>query len=439
MNKTTPLTLRDVVSRIARRWRWLLPGMRVKRFLALLVLGTIMLLAGFVQFTWLGPLSGLWSWLVGQISQTAAPGQERWIPGLILALFGLLVMMASVVLLNRSILLMLGARPGEVFDRIVDKRNMQGSPRIVAIGGGTGLSNLLSGLKPYSDKLCAIVAVTDDGGSSGKLRRELGMPAPGDLTDCYAALSDSPILAKLLTHRFSRGEGIEGHTFGNLLLATLAEERGFAAGAGVMHEILNLRGQVIPATAETATLVAETEDGQMVRGEVALRERSGNTKIKKLRLDPTHPPAMPTALAAIMEADLIVVGPGSLYTSLIPPLLVPQLAKAVRESPAPFIYVLNVMTEHGETDNMDGLDHVRALSEHLGRTPNALLVNSTPISETTLRQYKLEQAEPIQVNNIMLEAWGVKVQAADLTSAGSGQHDPQKLASALMAWLRKSG
>jgi uncharacterized cofD-like protein len=267
------------------------------------------------------------------------------------------------------------------------------------------------------------------------LREMLGMPAPGDLTDCYAALSDSPILANLLTHRFERGAGLEGHTFGNLLLATLSEERGFAQATLAVNEILNVRGSVVPATSQPVVLLSELSDGRVVRGESALRLEKREQRVVRARLEPANPPAMQAALEAIGDAELIVIGPGSLFTSVIPPLLVPEVAAAIRMSAARVAYVANIMTEAGETDGMDALEHVRVLETHLGRKPDVIVVNDSRIPNETLERYRLEFAEVVEVNRTAIERAGVEVYPASLAVDGSAQHDPRVLALTLVRLL----
>lgn len=427
------LDRRTKLGRALERWRWLVPGMGVKRYAALIAFGLAALMVGFFHFARVGP----WRDFFGEVVEgvgTIIPGRwPAWTTGALMLVVGVGVVWTGIVGLNRSILRAIGAQPLETLDTIYSRRHLSRGLRIVAIGGGTGLSNLLSGLKRYSLNLTALVAVTDDGGSSGRLRQALGMPAPGDLTDCYAALSESPLLARLLTHRFARGEGLEGHSFGNLLLATLSEERGdFAEATLAVNTILQVRGQVIPATSAAAVLVAELEDGTRVIGESALRERPSRSRITRLKLDPPALPAMPQAIQAIRDAELIVVGPGSLYSSVIPPLLVPEVGAAIRASSARFVYVVNIMTEAGETDEMSALDHVRALQVHLGRAPDVVLVNTAPISDETLERYRAEGAQPALVDQFAFRTAGIQLHGEILTRQGGGQHDPDALSAALV-------
>ncbi len=420
--------------RFMGKWRWLVPGIHVKRFVALIAVSTLILFFGFLQIARLIGLESGWLTLLGQVNRDL--NLHPWLLAGGLTLGGGMLMWLAVIGLSRSLLSAHGAQPRTTLERVFARRALKRGPRIVAIGGGTGLSNLLSGLKRFSANLTAIVAVTDDGGSSGRLRRMLNMPAPGDLTDCYAALSDSPVLSNLLTHRFDRGDELKGHTFGNLLLATLSEERGdFAEASLLVNEILNVRGRVIPATSGTCTLVSELEDGAFVSGESLLRKRNNTARIARVRLDPEEPPAMPEAVEAIQSAELIVMGPGSLYTSVIPPLLVPEVRTAVRQSRANLVYIANMFTEAGETDGLTVLEHIQALSKHLGRRPDVVLVNVAPYSEETLIAYQNENAEPSILNERRLASYNIRVIRTKLARNGRGQHDPDLLARTLVRLL----
>jgi uncharacterized cofD-like protein len=418
-------------------WRWLVPGLRVKRYLALVLFGLLILMGGFVAWTRVGEQRNFFINFTArliEVSEMLHLGRWGW--AVILMVLGILLGWLGVIGLNRSLLRSLGSSPSETLDRIFRTRALGQGPKIVAIGGGTGLSNLLSGLKRYSSNITAIVAVTDDGGSSGRLRKSLDMPAPGDLIDCYAALSDSPDLAKLLLHRFKRGEELQGHTFGNLMLATLSEERGdFGNAIMALNNILNVRGKVLPATASAATLMTELEDGTVIAGESTLREQAAGRRIKQLRLEPSQPTAMPGAVENILNAEMIVVGPGSLYTSVIPPLLVPDLARAIKQSKATIVYVANIMTEHGETDGLSVFEHCQAVGTHLGRKPDVVLVNDASISRSTLEKYLAERAVQVKLDLALARQAGIGVHQARLTQNGEGQHQPRALSAALIRVL----
>jgi uncharacterized cofD-like protein len=412
---------------------WLAPGMEVKRWLALFMVCTLIGAVGFLHFTWTGPLHFVATRWILYLNALTEPGVvPLHVTGMAVMGLALIGAFFSIVMLNRSILRGTGTVPGTAMDLIYERRNLSRGTRIVAVGGGTGLSNLLSGLRLYTAHTTAIVTVSDDGGSSGRLRESLDMIAPGDLTDCYAALSDSPVMARLLLHRFSRGDGIEGHTFGNLMLATLSEEQGGLASAMQdIHEVLRIRGQVFPATTAPATLVAHLSDGRTVRGESKFAASVGSARIQKVTLDPPNLPALPPVLDAIRDAEQIVLGPGSLFTSIIPALLVPGIAHAVRHSAAPLIYVASLMTEPGETDGLSLEDHIRAVTQHLGRTPDCVLVNNASLPPEVVERYAAAGAHLLDLNGASSDLMACAV-VLPLLQPGQARHDPAALAQALL-------
>lgn len=383
--------------------------MRVKRYALLAALGVFLFGLGLKELLppWgLGP----WAWA--------------------LLLLGLALLVGGVRAMNRSMLSAI-AVPEEVPERVYVRRRLEAGPRVVAFGGGTGLSRVLKGLKEHTANATAIVAVTDDGGSTGRLRLTFGLPAVGDLVDCLAALSDHPALPRLLAHRFDRGE-LKGHTFGNLFLVTLDQVAGdFAEAVREANAILNLRGQVLPATPEAVHLFARLQDGREVVGEVALREAGG--RVREVALLPEPKEVMPEALQAIRRADLILLGPGSLYTSVIPSFLPSPLRKALQEAKAPLAYAVNLMTEPGETDGYTAYDHYKAVSYHLGRRPEVVLVHTAPIPEEVLRRYAEEGRYPVAFDPRPFQADGVGVVTGDFREEGLlAQHDPRKLVEALL-------
>ncbi|WP_425148084.1 gluconeogenesis factor YvcK family protein [Deinococcus sp.] len=428
-------------ARWRRQIRWLTPGLGVKRWFSLFALCSLLGAFGFLHLTWTGPLHS-WAthWILYLNALTDPQVMPLWMVGGLVMLLALAGAVTSMVMLNRSVLRATGNDPNTALDLMHSTRTLARGPRVVAVGGGTGLSKLLSGMKAHSGNLTALVTVADDGGSSGRLRESLDMIAPGDLTDCYAALSDSPVLARLLLHRFGRGEGLAGHTFGNLLLATLSEEQGGLAGAmQEIHEVLNVRGQVFPATTRPATLVAELSDGRSVRGESQLAAQKGEAQIVRVRLDPPELPALDELLGAIRQADMIVLGPGSLYTSILPALLVPDIAQAVRQSPAPLVYVAPIMTEPGETDGMTLRDHDAAILLHLGRAPDVLLLNSVPVPIEVRDRYALEHALVLGSRNMTLALRRRVIYAPLLERGLVAHHDPQATARALLSLKKQWG
>jgi uncharacterized cofD-like protein len=314
-------------------------------------------------------------------------------------------------------------------------------PRIAAIGGGTGLSNLLRGLKNYSSNLSAIVNVTDDGGSSGRLRENLAMLPPGDIRNCLLALANTePLLEKVFQHRFSSGDGLEGHSMGNLFLAALTEEFGFEEALAVASRVLAVKGEVMPVTLENVNLTAYFADGSVVRGESRIPRHKG--KIEKLTLEPDTPMIFPAAEQAIREADIVVVGPGSLYTSVLANLIIPGVAQALRETKARKIYIGNVMTQPGETDGYTAADHVQAIYNHVaGHIFDVVIINNNlQIPPGLATQYAVEGACPVLPDKERLAGMGVEVLETNLLDVdGQVLHNRDKLARLIVSQAIQSG
>ena len=314
-------------------------------------------------------------------------------------------------------------------------------PKIAAIGGGTGLSTMLRGLKRYTRNLTAIVTVADDGGGSGMLRQDLGMPPPGDIRHCMQALANvEPVMEDLLAYRFPTGSGsLTGQCFGNLLLAALNGISGsFDQAVASMSEVLAITGRVLPVTNDDVQLEATFENGTQVVGESKICEfkKAQDCRISKVRLIPEGPPALPETLKAIAEADLILLGPGSLYTSVIPNLLVDGVAEAIRNSDALKIYICNIMTQDGETEGYTVSDHVHALLTH-GGGPGLVdicLANSAQVRPGLVERYKVEDAAPIAIDRDRVEALGVELVERPLASETSdyARHSITRLAAAVM-------
>jgi uncharacterized cofD-like protein len=309
----------------------------------------------------------------------------------------------------------------------------------VAIGGGTGLSALLRGLKHYvgSDRLrqlTGVVTVTDDGGSSGRLRKEFGVLPPGDIRNCIVALAnDEDVLARLFQYRFPNGGGLLGHSFGNLFLTALTGITGdFHQAILTAESVLSVRGKIFPATVNDVRLRARGVSGRVYEGESEVG-LSGE-KLSAVEIDPHAPPAFPPAVAAMENADLILLGPGSLYTSILPNLLIPGIRQAVMKSKARAVLLLNLMTQPGETDGMTGVDHLEALLRYTGPgVIDAVLVNSTEIPESLLSHYAETGSEPVKCDREALEALGVEIVEADLLAEGDFiRHDSAKLAQAVL-------
>ena len=318
-------------------------------------------------------------------------------------------------------------------------------PKVVAIGGGTGLSTMLRGLKLHTRRLTAIVTVADDGGGSGVLREDLGMPPPGDIRHCMEALANAePVMSQLLSYRFPDGSGrLTGQSFGNLILAALnGIYPSFDEAVARMSEVLAITGRVLPVTNENVQLEATFENGTSVVGESKIFhfKKEQDCRIRSVRLLPERPPALPAALEAIAEAELILLGPGSLYTSVIPNLLVEGISEAVCRSKAVKMYICNIMTQDGETEGMTASDHVAALLQHSGPgLVDLCLCNSAPVRPGLVERYREEDAAPIVVDREAIEALGVEVVTRPVASETSdyARHSVQRLASAVMDIYRQ--
>lgn len=316
-------------------------------------------------------------------------------------------------------------------------------PAIVAIGGGTGLSNMLRGLKCHTGKLTAIVTMADDGGGSGTLRNELGMPPPGDVRNCLQALANTePTMEQLLAYRFKDG-CLAGQSLGNLFLAALNDISGSFYGAvRKLSEVLAITGKVLPVTAEDVHLMASFDDGTHVIGEskIMSHKKQGDRRISRVALMPENPPALSDSLVAIENADIILIGPGSVYTSIIPNLLTDGIAEAIANSDALKVYVLNVSTEDGETENYTAADHVQAILNHAGcRIFDYCLANSTPMPEEVARRYAEQGAAQTLVDEEELARLGIETILRPMLdcSGGYAHHDSKKLALEIMELYRE--
>ena len=326
-----------------------------------------------------------------------------------------------------------------MYQSFYERRWAQG-PKVVAIGGGTGLSTMLRGLKNYTQNLTAIVTVADDGGGSGMLRQDLGMPPPGDIRHCMEALANAePVMQQLLTYRFPQGSGnLTGQSFGNLILAALNGISGsFDEAVSKMSQVLAITGRVLPVTNADVVLEATFENGTKVQGESKISDfkKAQDCRIESVRLLPEHPQALPQAIEAIGQADLILLGPGSLYTSVIPNLLVDGISEAVCASKAMKIYICNIMTQDGETEGMTASDHVKALLRHSGPCLiDICLCNSAPVRPGLLERYREEDAAPIVVDKEAIEALGVEVVTRPLASEtlDYARHSFSRLSAAVM-------
>lgn len=329
-------------------------------------------------------------------------------------------------------------------------------PRVVALGGGTGLPNVLRGLCPvlcggtdtpadaaHRERLVAIVATSDDGGSSGRLRAEFNVIPPGDIRNCLAALSDNhALIADIFQYRFGSGDGLNGHSIGNLVLTALADVTSdFPLAVEIAARVIGARGTVLPATSELVTLIAEFEDGRVLSGETAIAAAGG--RISRVALIPERPRCVPGACSAILSADVVVAGPGSLFTSILPPLLVPDISAAIRSSKATRMLVANLMTEPGETDDYSVLEHVLTIERHLGdQLFDYVIYNTAAVPDHLAAIYAGRGARPIVTGTFelnALERLGIQPIGVPLVSehpAGKIRHHPERLASAITALAR---
>ncbi|MGO8684285.1 MAG: gluconeogenesis factor YvcK family protein [Thermoleophilia bacterium] len=409
---------------------WLYPGLGIKRWLLIGLAGSVLL---------------VWSVLVavGDIfSRTLLDGlgmdwmhNHLWAAALVVS-EGVVLGLAAVALAVRGIVRFERPTPDTAREIRLYARLARG-PRVVAIGGGTGLAVLLRGLKYQTSNLTAIVTVADDGGSSGRLRQDLGILPPGDIRNCLVALADDEsLMSRLFQYRFASG-GLQGHCFGNLFVAALAEVTGdFERAVAESTSVLKVRGRVLPATLDNVILHAQLQGGAHVIGESTIT--AAEHLPQRVWLTPSAPRPLPEALAAVAQAQLVVLGPGSLYTSILPNLLVDEMSAALRNTPAEVVYVCNVMSQPGETDGYSAADHVAALFRHgLAGMIDIVLVNDTPLSADVEAAYQVAGARPVVVDVDRLEQLGVRVVHASLaTGSDVVRHDPARLSEALLRLAR---
>lgn len=375
MSVKKEIKTRHLWQRISQSLRWLTPGLGVKRWLFFILVGTTLLGIGFGVFVldiYRSTPSDASIWWLSFLSTISLRALARPLRAAIFAGIGIGFLIGGIYGLNQA-LLSPYMRPGKaVVDTLAGHRRRERGPRIVTIGGGHGLSMLLRGLKDYSHNLTAVVTVADDGGSSGRLRQSMGILPPGDIRNCLAALSnDEALMTQLFQYRFANGGAdLDGHSFGNLFISALAELTGSFEGAvAESGRVLSVHGRVLPASLRDVRLVADvippnTTQEIRVRGESKIPEVKG--RIRRVGLEPDNPPAFPAVIKAILAADMIVIGPGSLYTSILPNLLVPDISAAIQATQALKVFVCNVATQPGETDDFSVSDHIQALEDHIG-------------------------------------------------------------------------
>lgn len=425
--------------RVNQWFKWLAPGILIKRWLLISAAGVILTSLGLAIWIKLTPVNRLIQF-TGDILEKIATILPNHVSGPLVIAGGLfLVYLGQTRSLNAITEVLKPEGDEELIDILLAYRRLNRGPKIVVIGGGTGLSTLLRGLKEYSAHITAIVTVADDGGSSGRLRREIGVLPPGDIRNCLAALADEEkLLTELFQYRFKAGDGLTGHSFGNLFLTAMSEVTGDLEQAiAASSQVLAVRGRVLPATLSDVRLWAELTDGRYIEGESSITEAGG--QIAKIGCLPANPPALPAALTAIAEADFIIIGPGSLYTSVIPNLLVPSIAETLAKSKAPRIYVSNIMTQPGETQGYSVADHIRAIDIASGyKLFNAVLVQKKSPSAQALIRYAQENSHPVFLDREDVAKLGRRIVLANIMDedehTGYVRHNPQRLARVLLRW-----
>lgn len=413
--------------------RWLQPGIGLKRWMLLFAFGVLLAALG-LAFSWNYRFIGLLEestfrflyWLTGSYVYMATT-----LSGLLAVMIGVIAMGIATHKIVRAVASALEPDGAQgLMDVIYEHRKLDAGPEVVAIGGGTGLSVLLRGIKEYTNNISAIVTVADDGGSSGRLREDMGIVPPGDIRNCLVALADTePVMERLFQYRFRGESDLAGHSFGNLFIAAMIEATGGDIEKALMeaNKVLRVRGNVIPSTHSPVKLTATLINGKEIVGESKIGH--SECRIAKVGLDPADVTAPNEAIKAIRNAKVILLGPGSLYTSVMPNLLVPGVVEEIRKNPAPKVYICNVMTQPGETEDYTAMDHIRAFEDHVGEGfIDILVVNNGIPSEELLARYAEEKSIQVVVEKEEIEKKGIRVIEADLISHEDlVRHDPKKL------------
>ena len=395
-----------------RRLKWLYPGMKIKRWIITCSIGVVLVGIGSVV------------WIMEKFHGS------RWL-GISVLVLGSLVLVYGIKRMVKSFIkVFLPKREKELVDIMYHHSKLEKGPKIVSIGGGTGLSVLLHGLKEQSSNITAIVTVADDGGSSGRLREQFDMLPPGDIRNCLVALADAePLMRDLFQFRFGNESELKGHSFGNLFITALSKVTGdFDKAIKESSKVLAIRGRVIPSTFDKVQLVAEHQNGQRTKGETKIVEQS--SPIRRVFLDPVDCRASKESFEAIDEADIIILGPGSLYTSVIPNLLVKGISERISRRKVPKVYISNVMTQPGETDNYTAFDHLNTIIDHAGAgTITHCIINTGTVPEEFLKKYEQEGAYPVLADSDRIIEKGYKVIEEDIINTKDYvRHDSKKIA-----------
>ena len=399
-------------------FKWLYPGLGIKRWMLLCVLGL-----GLIVAVALGAVKAIThkSVLLGAFATA-------------LLIFGIFLVYMGIKNMLRIFVrtLLPPHQEDPLVDLVYQKRQIESlsrGPRVVALGGGTGLSALLAGLKFFTNNITAIVTVTDTGGSSGRLRDEMDVLPPGDIRNCLVALADAePLIRDLFQYRFEEGDGLTGHSFGNLFITALSKVTGdFEKAIRASSKVLAIRGRVIPSSLEKVTLVGEFKDGTTAEGETTITGQ--NKPLRRIRLKPADCTATPEALEAIENADLIILGPGSLYTSILPNVLIREIREALLKSEACKVFVINIMTQPGETDGFSAYDHVRVFTEHTDpRLIDACFVNVKEIPQILIHKYREKTADLVKLDLDLIREKGYEVVEGPIAKLDEQvRHDPVEL------------
>lgn len=416
---------------------WLLPGLSFKRWIGIGLAGFFCVLVGLALILNLQPVTAVIESLrsLAQIFPNTISGPIMLIIGVVLFSIGVQKTYATMKYAIQH-----EGRDTDILEALYRHNKLIHGPRIVAIGGGTGLSTLLRGLKQYTSNITAIVTVGDDGGSSGRLRQEHSIIPPGDIRNCIAALADEEqLITELFQYRFKSGSGLEGHSFGNLFLTAMGQITGDMFSAiKESSKVLNISGRVLPSTLDNIKLVAEMEDGTEVVGESQIPEAKG--KIARLKCIPDCPKTLPEVIEAIQGAELIIMGPGSLYTSVLPNLLIDEIAQAISKSKAPKLYVANIMTQPGETDGYTAGDHAQAILDHCPypNMLNGIIVNNW-LPEALLEKYSAHGCFPVELDRERVAGMNIEVVEkllVDENDQKAVRHNPNQLGRAIIQWFK---
>jgi uncharacterized cofD-like protein len=427
--------------------KWLTPGLKVKRYLLLIPIGLLPVVIGVALLVNIRN-TDYYDWLEHRIEQlfhVDIADMRFYLPtGIALIVLGLVLILSALIAVNRSIVGVISPENLETLPDVIQrKRSLNQGARIVVIGGGTGLSTLLRGLKQYSSNLTAVVTMTDDGGSSGLLQQQLGgMPPPGDIRNCLVALADAePLMQQLFQFRFETrddNDGLSGHSFGNLLIAAMTRITGdFEQAVEKTSEILAIRGRVLPSTVESVILVGMMEDGREVTGETKIVKDT--SPIDRIKLCPEAPTPPQEVLDAIRDADIVVLGPGSVFTSVIPNLLVAPIAEALVATKALRVYICNVMTQPGETDGYTASAHLAAIERHLPSLPvgrkivDYVLVNDARPSLDAMDRYAKTGADVVVPDTELIKSMGYHpITGKFLSETQLVRHDHERLSLAIL-------